>query len=76
MFATIAPHYRIIAGKTMARSFFFYYLPAFYGILFFTKHISSGADYKGAPGNHNETHYAAVALGLTLGLIFRGWLRR
>jgi hypothetical protein len=61
----------------MATSFFFYYLPVFYSILFFTKHIApTGADYKGAPGNHNETHYAAVALGLALGVFFRGRLRR
>ena len=45
LFAMVAPQYRVIAGKTMARSFFFYYIPVFYGILFFTKHIAS-TDYK------------------------------
>ena len=62
----------------MATSFFFYYLPLFYGILFFTKHIapSAGADFKGAPGNYNETHAAALVLGLTLGMLMRRRLRR
>jgi hypothetical protein len=61
----------------MATSFFFYYLPLLYGILFFTKHISpSEADFKGAPGNYNETHAAAVVLGLTLGMLMRRRLRR
>ena len=36
LFAIVAPQYRVIAGKSMARSFFFYYIPVFYGILFFT----------------------------------------
>ena len=74
LFAVIAPQYPVIAGKTMARSFFFYYIPVFYGILFFTKHIAS-TSYKYAR-NDNETHYSAVALGLLLGTLLRRKFRR
>ena len=40
MFSFMAPHYRMYVGKTMARSMYFYYLMIFYGVLFFTTHIS------------------------------------
>ena len=74
LFAMVAPQYRVIAGKSMARSFFFYYIPVFYGILFFTKHIASTA-YKYS-SNHNETHFSGVALGLILGTLLRKKFRR
>ena len=74
VFATVAPQYPVIAGKTMARSFFFYYIPVFYGILFFTKHISS-TSYKYSR-NDNETHYSAVILGLVVGTLLRRKFRK
>ena len=36
LFTALVPHYKIIAGKTMARSLYFYYLLILYGLLFFT----------------------------------------
>jgi hypothetical protein len=72
LFAAVAPQYRIYAGKSMATTVFFYYLTIFYGLLFFTQHIAS-TEYKYSR-NDNETHYAAVALGLALGFAVR-WRR-
>jgi hypothetical protein len=73
LFATFLPQYRIYGGKHMATTLFFYYLPIFYCMLFFTKHIAS-TEYKYSR-NDNETHYSAVVLGLMMGLLARRKLR-
>ena len=74
LFATMAPSYRIYGGKSMATTIFFYYLTLFYCLLFFTRHIAA-SEYKYSR-NDNETHYAAVVLGLALGFVMRARLRR
>ena len=69
----MAPEYKLYSGTWISISFF--YILAFYGVLFFTEHSSdemrqrAGGAFKAS--NHNETHYAAVVLGLGLGAIFR-----
>ena len=40
MFSVAAPNYAIYKGGSFATSFFFYYLLAFYGLLFFTQHLT------------------------------------
>ena len=72
LFSTLAPHYTIFKGGSMATTIFFYYLAIFYGLLFFTRHIAA-SEYKYSR-NENETHYSAVALGLLLGFLARKML--
>lgn len=56
------------------------YVLAFYGIVFFTEHMSMDQMRKAGvyvkAQNHNETHYASVALGLGLGLLLRKRIHR
>ena len=40
LFSVAAPNYAIYKGGSFATSFFFYYLLAFYGLLFFTQHLT------------------------------------
>lgn len=78
VFTAMAPEYKLYAGSYLKVTFL--YILAFYGILFFTEHITM--DQMRAKGvhvkaqNNNETHYAAVVLGLGVGLLFRGRARR
>ena len=79
-FTGLAPSYAIYQGRSMASTFFFYYLLVFYGLLFFTQHLSLFPSEKNkhvmTASNHNETHYAAVALGALLSLALKGRVRR
>ena len=63
----------------MATSFFFYYLFAFYGVLFFTQHLSVFPDEANKhvkhATNHNETHYTAILLGALIALATKGRVR-
>ena len=72
MFSVAAPNYAIYKGGSFATSFFFYYLLAFYGLCFFTQHLTVSPTQQRKPvrhaANHNETHYSALVLGLLLGL--------
>ena len=56
------------------------YVLAFYGIVFFTEHMSMDQMRKAGvyvkAQNHNETHYASVALGLGLGFLLRKRIHR
>ena len=73
LFGALSPGYKLYAGKTIATTFQFYMVPSLYALLFFTQHLSEAADkkYKKHALNHNETHYAAVVLGILLGLASR-----
>ena len=80
LFTAAAPNYTIYKGGSMATTFFFYYILAFYGMVFFTNHLTVFPDEKANQAmhakNHNETHYSAIALGALIGLATRGRLRR
>ena len=40
LFTFLAPNYAVYRGGGMATTIFFYYILAFYGMLFFTEHLS------------------------------------
>ena len=78
LFTGMSPEYKLFTSYYFSVTFL--YILAFYGILFFTEHMTleqmrtAGVHVKAQ--NHNETHYAAVILGLGLGVLFRRRLRR
>ena len=78
LFTAAAPNYMMYRGGSMATTVFFYYLLAFYGMVFFTNHLTVFPDENKRnvkhSTNHNETHYAAIASGILLGLASRGRL--
>ena len=76
LFGSFAPGYKIVRGKYMATTVFFYYLVGSYLMLFFTSHLTdpSMTGFKHAT-NHNETHYSSVVAGTALGLLLRTRIR-
>ena len=80
LWTAAAPNYMLYRGSNMATTVFFYYLLAFYGMVFFTNHLTVFPDERKNQvkhaTNHNETHYASVVLGVLLGLASRGRLRK
>ena len=71
LFTSLAPGYRIYAGKSMLGTMFFYYLTSMYFLLFFTNHFMDTTKQFKHAQNHNETHYSAAGAGLLLGLLLR-----
>ena len=73
LFTCAAPAYMISQGRSQLRSIPFFYMTIFYFLLFFTNHVMDMSDVKlqKQAQNHNETHYAAMLLGASLGVLIR-----
>lgn len=73
LFAAMAPSYKAI--QTQMFSVPFFYILAFYVVLFFTEHMSIDQMRKAGvfvkAQNYNETHIACIVLGVGLGILFR-----
>ena len=79
LFTCLAPNYALYRGGGIATTFFFYYILAFYGMIFFTNHLTVFPDEKAKlvkhSTNHNETHYSALVLGALIGVASKGRIR-
>ena len=77
LFTGLAPNYKIYSGRYLSVHFF--YILAFYGVLFFMNHMTmdqiSKVGVKVRAGNHNETHYACMVLGAGIGMLLKRRIR-
>lgn len=54
-FSFLMPAYKIISGKSVATTMYFYFILAAYGMLYFTKLLDMSGNVYAKPSN--ETHY-------------------
>ena len=66
------PQLVLLATRSQFTTIYFYYLWAFYLVLYFTRQIASDPNLRAR--NYNETHIAGLLSGLLLGVILKNKL--
>lgn len=74
LFSFLLPNFKIVNGRSLITTVYFYFLLAGYSIVYFTKLLDLKGNVYTKPSN--ETHYQAIVLGAFLGIFCRRYLKK